>query len=161
MTTGDYTSEALAEQAASVEFASFSQAEAVALGLLATERAIAEQLPIVIEVDHLDRLAYRVALAGSLPDSDDWIQRKRRVVRRFGASTMSVRVRYEEQGRDFNTATGLPESEYAAHGGGFPVTVTGVGIVGAFFASGLPQVQDHEFAVACLRELRASAHQRA
>jgi uncharacterized protein (UPF0303 family) len=155
MTTGDYTSDALAEQAASVELASFSQGEAVALGLLATDRAITAQLGIVIEVHHLGRLAYRAALPGSLPDSDDWIRRKRRVVERFGASTMAMRVRYEEQGREFNAATGLPEAEYAAHGGGFPVTVSGVGVVGGFYASGLPQVQDHEFLVGCLRDLKA------
>jgi uncharacterized protein (UPF0303 family) len=155
MTTGDYTSSVLAEQAASVELTAFGQADAVALGLLASERAIAESLPIVIEVHHLGRLAYRAALPGSLPDSDDWIVRKRHVVERFGSSTMAVRVRYEEEGRTFAEATGLGEAEYAAHGGGFPVCVTGVGVVGGFYASGLPQVDDHEFLVACLRDLKA------
>ena len=155
MTTGDYTSAALAAQAASVDLATFTTAEAVALGLLASERAIADALPIVIEVHHLGRLVYRAALPGSLPDSDDWIARKRRVVERFAASTMATRVRYEEEGRTFTQATGLEERDYAAHGGGFPITVTGVGIVGGFYASGLPQVQDHEFLVSCLRDLKA------
>jgi uncharacterized protein (UPF0303 family) len=159
MTTGDYTSAGLAEQAESVELASFSTAEAVALGLLACERAIAESMPIVIEVHHLGRLAYRATLPGSLPDSDDWIVRKRRVVERFAASTMAVRVRFEEEGRTFADATGLDEGRYAAHGGGFPITVTGVGIVGGFYASGLPQVDDHEFLVACLRDLKAGRSQ--
>lgn len=154
-TTGGYTSESLAEQAADVELPSFALAEAVALGLLATERAVAESLPIVIEVHHVGRLAYRAALPGSLPDSDDWIARKKRVVERFEASTMAVRVRYEEASTTFTEATGLSELAFAAHGGGFPIAVAGVGIVGAIYASGLPQVDDHEFVVACLRELKA------
>ncbi len=156
-TTGGYTSEALAAQASEVELATFTLASAIDLGTLATERARAEGLGIVMEVHHLGRLAYRAALPGSLPDSDDWIARKARVVRRFGASTLAVRVRYEEKGTTFAEATGLSEAEYAPHGGGFPITVTGVGIVGEFYASGLPQVQDHEFLVACLRALPSRA----
>lgn len=155
MTTGGYTSEALTQQLAEVELTTFSPAEALALGLMATDRAINEQLAIVIEVHHLGRLAYRAALPGSLPDSDDWITRKRRVVERYHESTLAARVRYEERGTTFQDATGLSERDYAAHGGGIPVIVAGVGVVGGFYASGLPQVDDHEFLVACLRELKS------
>jgi uncharacterized protein (UPF0303 family) len=155
MTTGGYTSEDLERQLAELELETFSPAEAVALGLMATDRAINGQLAIVIEVHHLGRLAYRAALPGSLPESDDWIARKRRVVERYHEPTLTTRVRHEERGTTFNEATGLSEREYAAHGGGMPVIVTGVGVVGGFYASGLPQVDDHEFLVACLRELKS------
>lgn len=154
MTTGDYTSADLDAEFASLELASFSPAEAVALGLLATDRAITEGLAIVIEVHHLGRLAYRAALPGSLPDSDDWIARKRRTVERYHRSTLATKVKYEERGTTFNEATGLSEREYAAHGGGMPVVVTGVGVVGGFYASGLPEVDDHRFLVSCLRDLK-------
>ncbi|MEI6362798.1 MAG: heme-degrading domain-containing protein [Actinomycetes bacterium] len=155
-TTGGYTSEQLAAQAQACELSRFTIDDAVHLGLLATERATSASLPIVIEVRHLGRLAYRVALPGSLPDSDDWIQRKTRVVERYLQSTIAVRVRHEEKGTTFNEATGLSELEYAAHGGGCPVVVTGVGVVGGFYASGLPQVADHEFLVACLTDFKAT-----
>lgn len=154
-TTGGYTSAELEAQEAELALSRFGTAEAVALGLLATDRAIAEDLAVVIEVTHLGRLAYRAALPGSLPDSDDWIVRKRRTVERFHRSTLATRVRYEERGTSFNDATGLSEQEYAAHGGGLPIVVTGVGVVGGCYASGLPQVEDHEFVVACVRELKA------
>ena len=155
-TTGGYTSEALAAEAAELELPTFGAAEALALGLLATDRAIAEQLAIVIEVHHLGRLAYRAALPGSLPDSDDWIARKRRTVERYHRSTLATKVKYEERGTTFNASTGLSELDYAAHGGGMPVIVSGVGVVGGFYASGLPEVEDHEFLVTCLRDLRTS-----
>ena len=154
-TTGGYTSEQLAAELAGLELASFSPAEAVALGLLATDRAIREELAIVIEVHHLGRLAYRAALPGSLPDSDDWIARKRRVVERYHRSTLATKVKYQERGTTFNESTGLSELEYAAHGGGMPIIVAGVGVVGGFYASGLPEVDDHRFLVACLQELGA------
>ena len=155
-TTGGYTSERLAAQQAEVELPSFGPGEAVALGLLATDRAITDGLAIVIEVWHLGRLAYRAALPGSLPDSDVWIARKRRTVERYHRSTLATKVKYEERGTTFQAATGLSEQEYAAHGGGMPVVVTGVGVVGGFYASGLPEVEDHEFLVSCLRDLRTS-----
>jgi uncharacterized protein (UPF0303 family) len=152
-TTGGYTSERLAAELAELELPSFSPAEAVALGLLATDRAITQQLAIIIEVYHLGRLAYRAALPGSIPDSDDWLARKRRTVERYQRSTLATKVKYEERGTTFNESTGLSELEYAAHGGGMPVFVAGVGMVGGFYASGLPEVEDHEFLVACLRDL--------
>lgn len=154
-TTGGYTSEGLAEQAADLELPAFGPAEAVALGLLATDRAISEQLAIVIEVHHLGRLAYRAALPGSIPDSDDWIARKRRTVERYHRSTLATKVKYEERGTTFLESTGLSEQEYAAHGGGMPIVVTGIGVVGGFYASGLPEVEDHEFLVRCLSDLRS------
>ena len=154
-TTGGYTSDALATELAELELPTFSAAEAVALGLLATDRAITQQLAIVVEVHHLGRLVYRAALPGSIPDSDDWIVRKRRTVERYQRSTLATKVKYEERGTTFNESTGLSELEYAAHGGGMPIIVTGVGVVGGFYASGLPEVEDHRFLVACLRDLRA------
>jgi len=154
-TTGRYTTESLAEQAAQVELTSFTLADAVELGQIATAGATSADLAIVLEVHHLGRLAYRVALPGSQRESDDWIRRKARVVERFEASTLAMRVKYEERDTTFEKATGLSETEYAPHGGGFPITVTGVGIVGAMYVSGLPQVKDHEFIVECLRRLKA------
>jgi uncharacterized protein (UPF0303 family) len=153
-TTGGYSSADLQQQLTELELPSFGPGEAVALGLLATDRAISEGLAIVIEVWHLGRLAYRAALPGSLPDSDEWIARKRRTVERYHRSTLATKVKYEERGTTFNEATGLSELEYAAHGGGMPVIVTGVGVVGGFYASGLPEVDDHEFLVRCLGDLR-------
>lgn len=154
-TTGDYTTAGLAAQAVEVQLTAFSLADAIVLGQIATATATAGALGIVVEVHHLGRLAYRAALPGCNRESDDWINRKRRVVERFESSTLAMRVRYEELGTSFPAATGLSELDYAAHGGGFPIVVTGVGIVGAMFVSGLPQVDDHELIVASLRTLKS------
>jgi uncharacterized protein (UPF0303 family) len=47
-------------------------------------------------------------------------------------------------------ARGLPISEYASHGGSFPLAVKGTGIVGSVTVSGLPQRADHELVVEAL-----------
>jgi uncharacterized protein (UPF0303 family) len=40
---------------------------------------------------------------------------------------------------------------FAAHGGGIPIAIKGTGVVGALIVSGLPQVDDHNFAIDILK----------
>jgi uncharacterized protein (UPF0303 family) len=41
----------------------------------------------------------------------------------------------------------LPDSDYASHGGCFPIRVQGTGVVAAVTVSGLPQRADHDLSV--------------
>jgi len=157
-TTGGYSSAALRDEADSLELTGFSLADALRLGRIATDIAVDRSLPVLIEIVLGQRVAYRAALPGTTTDNDEWLRRKFRVVARFEESTLAVRVAYEEKDRAFNEATGLPEAEFAAHGGGWPIKVAGVGMVGMFGVSGLPQVADHELIVESLSiHLRESA----
>lgn len=155
-TTGNLVSADLLAQETDLVLPRFDLADALSLGALATELASDRGLPVVIVVAHGRREVFRAALPGTTPDNDDWLARKRRVVERFETSTLALRVTYEERGTDFPTATGLSELEYAAHGGGWPVRVDGVGVVGFFGVSGLPQVEDHAFIVEVLRRFRSA-----
>ena len=149
-TTGNLSSANLLAQEAALALPRFELADALSLGALATELATDRGLPVVIVVAHGVREVFRAALPGTTPDNDDWLARKRRVVERFEASTLALRVTYEERGTDFPTATGLSELEYAAHGGGWPIRVQGVGVAGFLGVSGLPQLEDHAFIVEVL-----------
>ena len=44
----------------------------------------------------------------------------------------------------------LSMSDYAAHGGSFPITVPSAGVIGSVIVSGLPQRVDHELVVEAL-----------
>ena len=149
-TTGGYSSAGLRDEAESLVLARFSLTDALHLGRIATDLAVDRGLPVLIEIVHGQRVAYRAAMPGTTADNDEWLRRKFRVVARFEESTLAVRVAHEEDDRSFNDATGLPETEFAAHGGGWPIRVSGVGVVGMFGVSGLPQVADHTFIVEVL-----------
>jgi uncharacterized protein (UPF0303 family) len=149
-----YTSTTLAEQAAALRLASFTVSDAVALGTLAVTRASEKGLGIVIMVRHTGRTVFQAALPGSVADSDEWVVRKARTVERFGLATLAQFVRAEERGRDFHASYFLSPAEFAAHGGGIPIEVPAVGVVGGFYASGLPHVDDHDFLIAVLSEFR-------
>ena len=149
-TTGGYSSAGLRAEADSLELGRFSLGDALRLGRIATDIAVERRLPVLIEIVLGRRVAYRAAMPGTTADNDEWLRRKFRVVARFEESTLAVRVAHEEKDRAFNEATGLPEAEFAAHGGGWPVKVTGVGMVGMFGVSGLPQIADHELIVESL-----------
>ncbi len=53
----------------------------------------------------------------------------------------------EQTGLSFGARYNLPEEDYAAHGGCFPIIVEGTGIVGSVTVSGLPQREDHNLVV--------------
>ena len=112
-TTGGYAFAALIAEAEALTFAEFTFRDAVELGMHASKKALAADLPVIIQVTFGSRLAYFAALPGSSADSELWIQRKARVVERFGISTLAARVQYEEQDTTFAEATGLCEDEYA------------------------------------------------
>lgn len=151
MTTGGYTSEQLRVEATSLEFTAFALADAIDLGQRAATLAMARALPVVIEIRLGNRVVFRAALPGTTADNDDWLRRKANVVARYETSTLAARVGYEERGLSFTEATGLPASDFAPHGGGWPIVVRGVGMVGFYGVSGLPQVDDHRFIVETLR----------
>jgi uncharacterized protein (UPF0303 family) len=146
---------ALAELAAEeqeIQFSSFTNDDAWKLGsaLVATGRAAGA--PIAIEISRNQQRLFHVALAGATPDNASWIERKTRVVHRFGHSSLYVGQASRERGSTFEDEFGLDPQLYAAHGGAFPVIVRNVGPVGAVVVSGLPQVEDHRMVVAALRQ---------
>ena len=143
----------LAAEEDELQLARFTNDDAWTLGSALVARARAEQLPVAIEVSRHSHQLFHAALTGATPDNDEWIARKARTVHRFGNSSLYVGQRFREAGTTFEAATGLDPKQYAAHGGGFPLLVRGVGPVGVVVVSGLPQVEDHRMVVAGLREL--------
>jgi uncharacterized protein (UPF0303 family) len=148
------SSPSLAELAAEEEelqFDSFTNDDAWDLGAALVAAARRDGAPVAVDVSRHGHQLFHASLPGTSPDNDSWIQRKTRVVHRFGHSSLYVRQASIERGTTFEAEFGLDPALYAAHGGAFPVVVRSVGPVGAVVVSGLPQLEDHRMVVAAIR----------
>ena len=141
----------LAAEEEELQFSSFTNDDAWELGTALRELARRQRAPVAIDISRNRHQLFRAALPGATPDNDAWIERKQRVVHRFGHSTLHVRQSFVERGTTFEEQSGLDPQRYAAHGGGFPVLVRSVGPVGVLVVSGLPQLEDHRLIVTALR----------
>jgi uncharacterized protein (UPF0303 family) len=149
-TTLPSTDADLAELAAQEErlvFPHFDHDTAWALGMQLVQAARDSALPVVVSISAGGQRLFHAALPGTAPDNDSWVERKSRVVLRFRHSSLHVGTQARAAGSTFEQRTGLPLADYAAHGGSFPITVEGAGLIGTVTVSGLPQVEDHAFVV--------------
>ncbi|WP_405799059.1 heme-degrading domain-containing protein [Streptomyces sp. NBC_01506] len=128
----------------------FTYDDAWALGSLLVELSREREAPVAIDIRRGSQQLFHCALPGSSADNDAWIDRKRRVVERYGASSFLVGTRFRAKGGTFEDSSRLDPDRYAAHGGSFPITVEGAGVVGTVTVSGLPQEADHALVVRAL-----------
>ena len=145
----------LLAQEEELQFTTFTNATAWELGCALVDAARRDRLPVTIDVRRGDHQLFHAALAGTAANNDAWIERKNRVVRRFGHSSFYVGTKHRVDGTDFAERELVDPREYAAHGGAFPVIVRGVGMVGTVTVSGLPQADDHRLVVDVLRAFLA------
>jgi uncharacterized protein (UPF0303 family) len=134
----------------------FSYDDAWELGSLLVRLARERDAPVAIDIHRGGQQLFHAALPGSTPDNDAWIDRKRRVVERYGASSFLVGTRFRAKGSTFEESSRLDADRFAAHGGSFPLRVRDTGVVGTVTVSGLPQADDHALVVEALEEFRRS-----
>ncbi|MEI5011494.1 heme-degrading domain-containing protein [Streptomyces sp. PmtA] len=134
----------------------FTHEDAWALGSVLVGLARERQAPVAIDIRRGGQQLFHCALVGSSADNDAWIDRKRRVVERYGESSLLVGSRFRAKGTTFEESSRLDPDRYAAHGGSFPVRVEGAGVIGTITVSGLPQVEDHAMVVEALERLLAT-----
>ncbi len=115
-------------------------------------RALADQrrLPIVIDIRRFGQPLFYAAMDGTTPDNPEWVRRKNNVVARFHRSSYAVGIKEKIKGETICDSQGLPVADYATHGGSFPLSVAGAGIVGSVTVSGLPMRADHELVIEAL-----------
>jgi uncharacterized protein (UPF0303 family) len=115
-------------------------------------RTIAQErgLTLVVDVRRFGQPLFYAALDGTTADNVEWVRRKGNVVARFYRSSYAVGITMKMKATTLSDPHGLPASDYAAHGGSFPLHVDGAGIVGSITVSGLPQRDDHELVVEAL-----------
>ena len=142
--------EMIAKQERELVFPEFDEEIAWKLGSRLRELAVARRLPVAIEVKRFGQPLFYSALEGSSPDNAEWVRRKGNVVARFHRSSYAIGLGLKESESTLAEKFDLSSTDYASHGGSFPLKVSGSGIVGSVTVSGLPQRADHELVVEAL-----------
>ena len=143
----------IARQEAKLHLPHFDHDTAWRLGLSLRELAVARNQSIVIDIRRFGQPhqpLFYTALSGTTPDNPRWVQRKSNVVARFHRSSYAIGLMLAQDNRTFAERYSLPDADYAAHGGSFPLHVDGAGIIGSITVSGLPQREDHNLVVEAL-----------
>ena len=146
----------IVRQEAELLFPAFDYNTAWTLGLTLRELALARNHAIVIDIrrfgkpDEPHQPLFYTALPGTTSNNARWVQRKSNVVARFHQSSYHLGLYLEQNKLTLTEQYGLPEADYAANGGSFPLHVIKDGIIGSVTVSGLPQREDHNLVVEAL-----------
>ena len=151
----------LEEQQVTLQFTRFTNEDAWELGSLLYSMGRDRGLVLTVDIRRHGHQLFHAALPGTTPDNDTWIERKIRVVNRYGESSFLVGRRLALKGRALDESSGAEPILYAAHGGCFPLIVRDVGVVGTITVSGLPQAQDHALVVEALEGFLAAGRETA
>ena len=134
-----------------LQFTSFNEETAWQIGCWLVEYAIKNALPITIDIRRGEQQLFHASRPGTSADNDEWVKRKVRLVNRFGHSSYYIGQTLKCEGKSIEEKYMLPESEYAPHGGCFPIMLKGTGMVGTITVSGLEQYEDHKAVVTAIR----------
>lgn len=130
----------------------FTDETAHEIGSALRAKAVQMQAPVVIDIRSSARRYYFTTLPGSTPEGEDWARRKGNTVLRCHMSSMRVGLLHKVQGVVQWPDGGLNYTDFVNHGGGFPITIKDVGVIGVIAISGLPSLQDHELSTGILAE---------
>lgn len=136
-------------------FKNFNHDDAWHLGILAREEATKrfEGRSIVIDISLISgQVLFHTAIgANTTTDNDEWVNRKKNTVFRFGKSSYYIGQKLDQKQKTLAEAFYIDEKEYARHGGCVPIRLDSFdGVIGALTISGLTQQEDHELAISAL-----------
>ena len=138
-------------QEQALQFTSFDNDAALAIGNRIVEQAKADKVAVTIDITINRNPLFFYAMAGTSPNNVDWIRRKSNLVNRTGHASFFVHTEAVNAGRDFDNLPTFDSKDYAAHGGSFPIVIKGTGQVGTITVSGLAGVDDHAMVVRALK----------
>ncbi len=143
---------AIAVQEKTLVFPRFTLETAWTLGTALRDAALARQAPVAIDIGLRDRPLFHAALPGAGPDNADWAPQAQHRPD-AGDQHPGGGPQAEGVGRDPGRPLRPRPRDHAAHGGGFPLKLEGLGCIGAITISGLPQVEDHALVVEVLERV--------
>ena len=134
-----------------LQFDAFTNEMALDLGLLLIKLSKEKGHALTIDITKSGQQIFHYSFDGTVPDNDEWVQRKMRVVNRLHHSSYYFHCYLEQEGKTIDERYHISSYEFSPYGGCFPLIIKNVGVVGTITVSGLPQEEDHAFVVEGIR----------
>jgi uncharacterized protein (UPF0303 family) len=143
------------ETQATIDVPSFTNDDAVRLGLFAVEVIREQDLNLAVRVVLRGDTVFQAKLKNTGAGNDPWLAGKASVVEQFGEPSLLVKLRHLDAGTPFEERTDVDHDVLKAHGGSMPIRVNGE-LVGTITTSGEPDVVDHATTAEAVRRFLAA-----
>jgi uncharacterized protein (UPF0303 family) len=135
------------QQEEMLQFPHFDRLDAWELGNTLVKTVLEQHITLTASIRLFTGLiVFQYAPEGTNWDNERWMTKKYNTVREFEKSTL-LHTLWLKQRKETFESRGLDPANYAWGGGGFPIRVKGTGVIGAFIASGLKGLEDHDYLV--------------
>lgn len=124
----------------------FDEEDAWKMGVWMREQASKNDYAVGMSISINRKKVFHVTMPNTAPLSDDWLCRKENTVYKFFKSSFEMAYFLDKNEQTAHSRYGLAHEDYAIAGGGLPICVKGVGVIGAVAVTGLPQEKDHGLA---------------
>lgn len=133
-----------------LQFSSFTNADAWELGNLIVAEAAKRGAAVLVRIRlNNGYTVFQYGMDGTNLYHEQWLTRKEKTVRLTEKSSLRMYMDLRERGESLADRF-LDEKEYAACGGGFPIRVEEVGVIGTIAITGLDHVSEHDLLVKCI-----------
>lgn len=142
--------ERITDEEARIQFDHFDHDLAYRIGVALHEEAKTQGVSVTVDIRAFGQQIFHLAMAGTAPDNDRWIEGKIRVVERFHKSSLRVGRELAAERMSLEDRFFVDPFEFRPFGGCFPVRLKQGGMIGTVTVSGLTQEEDHAMAVSVL-----------
>lgn len=133
-----------------LQFSHFTNGDAWELGNLIVMEAIRRNQPIAVSIRlNNGYTVFQYGFDGTNLYNEEMMRRKYNTVKFTEQSSMHLHMQLRLGETTQDEMLG-PQSEYAAWGGGFPIRIEEVGVIGGIVVSGHDHVSDHDLIVKCV-----------
>lgn len=133
----------------------FDEEDAWNMGVWMREEAAKNGYAVGMSISLNRKKVFHCTMPKTAPLSDDWLRRKENTVYKFFKSSYEMAYFLDKNEQTAHSRYGLAHEDFAIAGGGVPITVEGVGVVGAVAVTGLPQEKDHGLSVAGIAYIKS------
>ncbi|WP_339278733.1 heme-degrading domain-containing protein [Paenibacillus sp. FSL W8-1187] len=135
-----------------LQFDQFTNEMAFEIGLMLKNKAEKDGKCIVVNIQRYGQTLFHFAHEDTCMDNEVFIAAKNRIVNRFFHSSLYFVYRLRESGKTPEEAFRVDSMEFIPCGGGFPVMIKNVGVVGTITVSNMAEEDDHRYIVEVLQE---------